>query len=36
MPPARFFLRQLGRLTIMFCAFDGDPMILRLYGQGRS
>ena len=24
------------RLTIMFCAFDGDPMILRLYGQGRS
>lgn len=24
------------RLTIMFCAFEGDPMILRLYGQGRS
>jgi hypothetical protein len=24
------------RLTIMFCAFDGSPMILRLYGQGRS
>jgi hypothetical protein len=24
------------RLTIMFCAFDGDPLILRLYGQGRS
>jgi hypothetical protein len=24
------------RLTIMFCAFDGAPMILRLYGQGRS
>jgi hypothetical protein len=24
------------RLTIMFCAFDGNPMILRLYGQGRS
>ena len=24
------------RLTIMFCAFDGDPVILRLYGQGRS
>jgi hypothetical protein len=24
------------RLTIMFCAFDGPPMILRLYGQGRS
>ena len=25
-----------GRLTIMFCAFDGDPVILRLYGQGQS
>ena len=24
------------RLTIMFCAFDGAPMILRLYGQARS
>ena len=24
------------RLTIMFCAFDGPPVILRLYGQGRS
>ena len=24
------------RLTIMFCAFDGAPMILRLYGQGQS
>lgn len=24
------------RLTIMFCAFEGDPVILRLYGQGRS
>lgn len=24
------------RLTIMFCAFDGPPMILRLYGQARS
>ena len=24
------------RLTIMFCAFEGAPMILRLYGQGRS
>ena len=22
------------RLTIMFCAFDGLPLILRLYGQG--
>ncbi|BDA84020.1 pyridoxamine 5'-phosphate oxidase [Aureimonas sp. SA4125] len=24
-----------GRLTIMFCAVDGPPMILRLYGHGR-
>jgi hypothetical protein len=24
------------RLTIMFCAFDGEPVILRLYGRGRS
>src|SRR5262245_61576507 len=24
------------RLTIMFCAFESDPMILRLYGQGQS
>lgn len=24
------------RLTIMFCAFDGAPLILRLYGQGQS
>lgn len=24
-----------GRLTIMFCAFDGPPLILRLYGKGR-
>ena len=25
-----------GRMTIMFCAFEGLPLILRLYGQGRS
>src|SRR6185503_18608584 len=24
-----------GRLTVMFCAFEGPPLILRLYGQGR-
>jgi len=24
-----------GRMTIMFCAFEGKPMILRLYGQAR-
>ena len=29
-------LRADGRLTIMFCAFEGPPMILRLYGLGRS
>lgn len=28
-------LRADGRLTLMFCAFDGPPMILRLYGKGR-
>jgi hypothetical protein len=28
-------LRSDGRLTIMFCAFEGAPMILRLYGRGR-
>lgn len=25
-----------GRLTIMFCSFDGPPVILRLYGRGRA
>jgi len=25
-----------GRLTIMFCAFEGAPLILRLYGRGRT
>jgi len=25
-----------GRLTLMFCAFEGAPVILRLYGRGRS
>lgn len=24
------------RLTLMLCAFEGDPVILRLYGKGRS
>ncbi|KAB7740104.1 pyridoxamine 5'-phosphate oxidase family protein [Parvibaculum sedimenti] len=28
-------LKADGRLTIMFCAFEGAPMILRLYGRGR-
>jgi hypothetical protein len=29
-------LKADGRLTIMFCAFDGPPNILRLYGRGRA
>jgi hypothetical protein len=29
-------LRLSGRLTIMFCGFASVPMILRLYGQGRT
>jgi predicted pyridoxine 5'-phosphate oxidase superfamily flavin-nucleotide-binding protein len=28
-------IRAHGRLTLMFCAFDGPPMIPRLYGQGK-
>jgi hypothetical protein len=28
-------LRQNGRITILFCAFEGRPLILRLYGRGR-
>lgn len=27
-------LRENGRMVIMFCAFDGPPMILRLHGRG--
>jgi hypothetical protein len=27
-------LRDNGRITIMFCAFDGKPNIVRLYGHG--
>ncbi|MEU4469836.1 pyridoxamine 5'-phosphate oxidase family protein [Micromonospora sp. NPDC023888] len=29
-------LRDNGRITLMFCAFDGPPKIVRLQGQGRS
>lgn len=29
-------LAQNGRITLMFCAVEGDPLILRLYGKGRS
>ena len=32
----RAHLLSVPRLTIMFCAYDGDPVILRLYGEGRS
>ncbi len=28
-------LRENGRITIMFCAFEGRPLILRLHGRGR-
>ena len=28
-------LRQNGKITIMFCSFDRQPKILRLYGTGR-
>jgi hypothetical protein len=24
------------RMTVMFCAFEGDPLILRLYGRARA
>ena len=29
-------LKADGRLTLMFCAFEGPPNILRLYGRGES
>lgn len=29
-------LRLSPRLTLMFCAFEGPPLILRLYGTGRA
>ena len=29
-------LQENGRITFMFCAFDGSPKILRLYGKGRT
>lgn len=28
-------IRLQNRITLMFCAFDGDPLILRLYGTAR-
>ncbi len=29
-------LQENGRITLMFCAFQEPPIILRLYGQGRT
>lgn len=29
-------LQENGRITFLFCAFQGTPCILRLYGQGRT
>jgi hypothetical protein len=29
-------LRQSSRMTLMFCAFDGDALILRVYGTART
>src|SRR5271155_4341549 len=28
-------IAENGRLTLMFCSFEDQPMILRLYGRGR-
>jgi hypothetical protein len=28
-------VRAHPRMTLMFCAFDGEPLILRLYGEAR-
>lgn len=28
-------VQEHARMTLMFCAFEGDPIILRLYGQAR-
>ena len=29
-------LLENGRITFMFCAYDGPPRIIRLYGKGRT
>ncbi len=29
-------LRELNRITLMWCAFDGKPMILRCYGKAQT
>src|SRR4051794_41652284 len=28
-------LRENGRVSLMFCAFEGRPLVVRLYGRGR-
>jgi hypothetical protein len=28
--------RENGRITVMLCAFEGPPLILRLYGEGKA
>jgi hypothetical protein len=33
---AHLLVSEDKRLTFMFCAFEGDPVILRLYGRGQS
>lgn len=29
-------LKEVNRMTIMFCAFEGKPLILRLYGSAKT
>lgn len=29
-------LKAVNRLTLMFCAFDGPPLILRIYGKAKT
>lgn len=29
-------LRENGRITLLFCAFEGPPKLLRLYGRGEA
>jgi hypothetical protein len=29
-------LKHDGRMTLMWCSFDADPLILRVYGSGRA
>lgn len=29
-------LRDNGRITVMFCTFEGGPLIVRLYGRGQT